>query len=74
MTKKPLNTKQKSDIFKTSLKWVYYLDCPDSKTGTRAVRGDKMLEAVLSIAKKQGLLITDEMILYEIYGKKERND
>lgn len=50
---------------------IYYLDDPVSKTGTTPVTERAMLEAVLAIAKKQGLLITDEMILYEVSRKKK---
>lgn len=74
MRKKPLNIKQKDEILiakKQVNSTVYYLDDPTSKTGTTAVKESVMLEAVLSIAKKQGLLITEEMILYEIYGERE---
>lgn len=50
----------------------YYLEDPDSEFGTTPVPEDEYLAAVLRIAKKKGIEITDEMILEELEEIKKR--
>lgn len=71
MRKRSLNTATKHEILESGRGSIYYLADP-AKLGTTAVKESAMLEAVLSIAKKQGLIITEEMILYELQNKKTK--
>ncbi|MBU1085320.1 MAG: NYN domain-containing protein [Candidatus Beckwithbacteria bacterium] len=48
----------------------YYLDDPESESGSSPVFEDDYLSAIFSIAKKLKLKITDKMILDEVFKKK----
>ena len=49
----------------------YYLEDSESDSGYAPVLDDDMFEAILSIAKRHGLKITDKMIFEELYGGKK---
>lgn len=48
----------------------YYLDDKESDFGYTPVLGDDFVAAVLSIAKRKGVEITDKIILNEIFHRK----
>ncbi|OGE64430.1 hypothetical protein A3I48_00470 [Candidatus Daviesbacteria bacterium RIFCSPLOWO2_02_FULL_36_7] len=50
----------------------YYIDDKESDFGYIPVLGDDFVAAILSIAKRRGVKITDEMILNEIFHKKKK--
>ncbi len=56
-----------------SMAGYYYLDDPKSELEYTPVSEDKMVSAILSIAKSHGLNITDEMILDQIQKKESKS-
>mgnify|MGYP001608000605 CR=1 FL=1 len=50
----------------------YYIENKNSKEELQPVYEDDYIKALYSIAKKNGLKITDKMILKELNGKKRK--
>lgn len=48
----------------------YYLKDKEDDSGLSAILGDDYISALLSISRKHGIKITDEMVLKEVWGKK----
>lgn len=44
----------------------YYLDDPESETGSAPVPEELYIAAILQIASRKGIKITDQMILKEV--------
>lgn len=51
----------------------YYLEDPESDFGFFPIPEEEFVQALFSIASKNGLKITDKMILEEVEGKWKRS-
>lgn len=50
----------------------YYFEDKEDDFGFTPILGEDYIRALLIIAKKHGIKITDEMILDEVWGKQSR--